>query len=70
MGWGTAWEDPRVLPAQPDKTGKGTGEGREGRTELTEQYYCWSLPGRTQIENIIEKLPSITSQDNACELVA
>ena len=31
LGWGTAWEDPRVLPAQPDKTGKGTGEGREGR---------------------------------------
>ena len=29
LGWGTAWEDLRVLPAPPSQTGTGEKEGEE-----------------------------------------
>ena len=41
LGWGTAWEDLRVLPAPPSQAGAGQRgeerEGREGRREEEEE---------------------------------
>ena len=69
LGWGTAWEDLRVLPAQSDpggqeqeaggerEWGKGKGEGEgEGEEAEAEAEASWPLPLSLPLFHLLVKV--------------